>query len=168
MTHHLSDTNTEGLESVLSEWYIWPSHIWLHEKWWFHPGNPNYNLVGSFQSPHRVYPIVALKPNTNVFGFNECVHIYGPVYGIWSLSACSGILATWVYALVSWISTWSWDQREMVLYYQSDTCWSEREKEMSPAWCLAWFWWGSAHSRYSFLLPQAHVSMSVAHVTIMG
>ena len=33
---------------------------------------------------------------------------------------------------------------------------------------LAWFWWGFTHSRYPFLLPWAHVSMSVACVTIMG
>ena len=33
----------------------------------------------------------------------------------------------------------------------------EREREMSPAWCLAWFWWVSACGGYPFLFCWAHV-----------
>ena len=56
----------------------------------------------------------------------------------------------------------------MGLYYWKTMYWNGKEKGLSPAQCLAWFWCGFACGKYPLLLPHAHVSVSLAHVTVMS
>ena len=65
--HHLSDKNTEGFVYMSSTCIYDPVIYALCENRGFQPGNPNYNLVGLFLSPHRTYLSVTRK--ANMFSF---------------------------------------------------------------------------------------------------
>ena len=48
--------------NILLQWFkIVIYYLTLCEKGQFQPGNPNYNLVVSFPSPHRTYLSLAKK-----------------------------------------------------------------------------------------------------------